>query len=311
MRGATLFERPAQSIGQFQILEDLRLSQQQWVVIGAPVALDALHTDNTPAGGPEAIRGAFPYFDVVSRDRWIGDWNARRAVALREMEPADLGDLSFGPSVTLQEYGLELQHAVSEVVVRGGRPLVLGGEHSLSFFVIQELALQQDGLWIVHFDAHSDIQLGNVALAPLFNGNVMSHIAKLPGVAGSMHIGVREYEYGERADLTDLFASPNWISSSEIQTMPSTLSKMIPQGSPVYLTVDLDVLDPASNPNVAWPAAAGLTSTELVSAVKFVAQNYQLVGADVVELASSSREMNLGALAASRLIMSILTAGLF
>ncbi|MFC7925173.1 arginase family protein [Microbacterium laevaniformans] len=299
--------RPVQSIGTYQEIAALAPPSNRWVVFGCPLSLDALHADSTPYGGPESIRGAFPYFEAARGAEVMGDWESGNIVPIREMVPADVGDLELGDRADLESYGASVNAVVQTITERGGRPLMLGGEHSLTRFSVDALA-SIGSVWVVHLDAHSDVEIAE-PLSPLTNGNVMSYVEQLSNVAGVVHAGVREYEFGSQEAVVDLLRGDAWLSSSRFGQLGSALSKRLPPDAKVYLSIDIDVLDPGVNPNIAWPSAGGISVRELVSAVADIAATYEVIGADIVELTAAPHTMNLGAIAASRLIMALLSDG--
>ncbi len=238
------------------------------VIIGVP--FDATSTYKPGARfAPSALRDA--------------SWNME-SFSLRRMADAcslrfcDLGDLDVVPGdvhQTLQR----LKAVVSEVIDEGKKPLVLGGEHTLTLGVAK--CFSEVG--VIQFDAHMDLR-DDYECQRICHATVARrmHEAGIP----ILQVGVRacskeEYEYAEENGIA-------LVPAHEVHLSPSyavdRIREFQEKHGKLYVTVDVDVLDPAFAPEVGNPEPGGLTTTELISLLE---ECHNVVGGDVVEVVPS------------------------
>lgn len=284
----------------------------RWAIMGVPFSYDCLHTTNNPSAGTLQIRDSFPYLskELTSQesDTKIWGWNSKRSARYLDMVPFDYGDLVASSRATLPEVVAHIESAVAGVLRAGQKPLLLGGEHSLSLGAIRAAANQDQDIAVVHFDAHLD-RSPSASNIGLFNGNFMSHVARIPQVAHILHVGIREVDYiGHdelRLEKTDCISAQDIAASSE----PESVFADLPRDLPIYLSIDMDVVDPAFVPKVAWPVACGITPFQLLSLLKYLVTERTVIAADIMELTGSYGGPNRGALLAARIILALLSDG--
>lgn len=185
--------------------------------------------------------------------------------------------------------------AVVEAMDAGAVPLLLGGDHSVTVPVVAALANLHGPLNILHFDAHPDIYAD-------FEGNPRSHASPFARILESGHakrivqVGIRTLnrhcrEQAERYKV-------------EIVPMLNFSPDHVPElEGPLYISFDLDGLDPSEAPGVAHPEPGGLTVREVLSIL--ARQNAPIVGADVVEL-NPGRDVNdVSAIVAAKLVREL------
>ena len=206
----------------------------------------------------------------------------------------DAGDLEFPLGNT--EKSLEvIKNNVEEIYRDGKRVFGIGGEHLVTLPEIQAVSKYVDNLAIVHFDAHTDLReeyLGE----PLSHSAVIRHSAEIVGFENLKQIGIRsgmkeEFElmkkYGtlihEHSEL-DCFKNKN-----------------------IFVTVDLDVLDTSIMPGTGTPEVGGLNFNQLVDWFKYLS-NFNIIGADVVELAPDYDASGASTAVATNVIRELLMA---
>lgn len=206
----------------------------------------------------------------------------------------DAGDLEFPLGNT--EKSLEvIKNNVEEIYRDGKRVFGIGGEHLVTLPEIQAVSKYVDNLAIVHFDAHTDLReeyLGE----PLSHSAVIRHSAEIVGLENLKQIGIRsgmkeEFElmkkYGtlihEHSEL-DCFKNKN-----------------------IFVTVDLDVLDTSIMPGTGTPEVGGLNFNQLVDWFKYLS-NFNIIGADVVELAPDYDASGASTAVATKVIRELLMA---
>jgi agmatinase len=183
----------------------------------------------------------------------------------------DLGDVALRED----ESDLEtIEAAIEAQLALGRRVLSLGGDHSITYPVVRAYALRYPGLCVVHVDAHPD-------LYPEFGGNRYSHacpfarILEDAGVESLTQIGIRTMSSPQR-EMADRHGV-RVFGPSQLQEACSRLP-----GGPVYLSVDLDGLDPAFAPGVSHREPGGLSVRDVLDVLAKIPGN--VVGCDVVEL---------------------------
>ena len=248
---------------------DSSYEEAKAVIFGAPY--DST-TSFRPGGrfGPAAMRsdsfGIETYSPYQDRD-------------LDEVRVHDAGDieLPFGAP----EPVLDMIEAKAAAIFDDGKvPVLLGGEHLVTLGSVRAAAKRFPGLHIIHFDAHADLR-------EEYLGNPLSHACVLRRCHDILGDG-RIHQFGIRSGTREEFA---FMAAGHVVTERhacATLPKLtLPEGTPVYLTVDMDVLDPSEFPGTGTQEAGGLRFRELLAAVLDVFGRFNVVAFDNVELAPS------------------------
>ncbi|WP_202079731.1 agmatinase [Caldalkalibacillus salinus] len=191
---------------------------------------------------------------------------------------------------------------VRKVVSDDKFPLGLGGEHLVTWPVIQEMYKKHDDLAIIHIDAHTDLRSD-------YEGEPLSHatpIRKACDLLGPENV----YSFGIRSGMQEEFqyARESGMHLYKFDVL-EPLKKILPSlaGRPVYVTIDIDVLDPAAAPGTGTAEPGGITSKELLESIVFMAQSdIQVVGADVVEVAPVYDPSEQTQIVAAKLVREIL-----
>ncbi len=175
----------------------------------------------------------------------------------------------------------------------GAIPAVLGGDHSVTEPAIRACAAVHGPVGVVHFDTHTDTA-ATVFGAELSHGTFMRRLLEAGHVTGERYaqIGLRGYWPGEEdfawqreRGITSLFMHD--VRELGIREVVGRAVAAVGDG-PVYLTVDVDVLDPAFVPGTGTPEPGGMTAVDLLLAVRTVATELEIVGLDVVEVIPSA-----------------------
>jgi agmatinase len=271
-------------------------------VVGAPT--DDLVSDRPGTRfGPRAIRAAScppgPHLEA-------------KADAFAELSIVDFGDAPVIPADPARTHAA-IEETVGQVVRAGVMPIVLGGDHSISEPNVRACAAVHGALGLVHFDTHTDTgtEVYGVEIShgtPFYRLVEQGHVD--PG--RYVQVGLRGYwpgeaEFGWQAEhgITSFFMHD--VRDLGIREVVSR-AVATADGGPTFLTVDVDVLDPAFAPGTGTPEPGGMTSGDLLWAVRTLAQELHLVGADVVEVIPTAvGSADVTALAADRIVREILT----
>jgi agmatinase len=271
-------------------------------VVGAP--MDDLVSDRPGARlAPRAIRGASsppgPHLEV-------------KVDAFAELRVVDFGDAPTIPADAERSHAA-IEATVGQVLAAGVMPVVLGGDHSITEPALRACAAVHGPLGAVHFDTHTDTG-AEVFGVERSHGTFIRRLIDGGRLDASRYaqIGLRGYWPGEREfawqaerGVTSLFMHD--VRDLGIREVVRRAVAAVGEG-PVYLTVDVDVLDPAFVPGTGTPEPGGMTATDLLLAVRTVAAELDLVAADVVEVIPASIGTNdYSALVAERVVRETLT----
>jgi agmatinase len=208
--------------------------------------------------------------------------------AFAELKVVDFGDAPVVPTDALRTHDA-IQAVVGEVVAAGALPLTLGGDHSITAPCVRACAAAYGPVGVIHFDTHTDTA-ETVFGAKLSHGTFMRYLVEDGHVDPRRYaqIGLRGYWPGEKEfdwqrerGITSLFMHD--VRELGIREVVERALQAVGEG-PAYLTVDIDVLDPAFAPGTGTPEPGGLTSAELLWAVREAASRLDLRGADLVEV---------------------------
>ena len=206
-----------------------------------------------------------------------------------------------------------IERIVGEVVDAGVLPVILGGDHSITESCVAAIAARRGPVGLVHFDTHTDTGR-EVFGVERSHGTPMFRLVESGLVAGERYaqIGLRgywpgpaEFEWQRGRGIASFFMHD--VRDLGIEEVVSRALAHVGEG-PVYLTVDVDVLDPAFAPGTGTPEPGGMTSVDLLWAVRQIAASTELVGADVVEvLPTGIGSADITALVAERVVRETLT----
>ena len=156
-------------------------------------------------------------------------------------------------------------------------PLLIGGEHLVSLPAIQAVYEKYPDLCVIHFDAHTDLRDDYLG-AKLSHASVIRRVWDFVGDGRIWQFGIRS---GERAEF--YWAKEHThLQKFNFDGLENAVAQL--KGKPVYLTIDLDVLDPSCFPGTGTPEAGGVTFMQLFNAMLSIIQGCQVVGCDMVEL---------------------------
>ena len=267
--------------------EDLRAGEMDAAVCGVPWDGTVTARSGTHLG-PQAIRScdyiggyglSLPHLDV-------------RVDPLEHLKVCDYGDSDVLPGNTDGTFEA-IRLFVEEIVGTGAIPLIMGGDHGITWPTATAVAdhYGYGKVGIVHFDAHADT-------APDMRGNLAGHgtpmrrLIESGAVPGRNFVQIGLRGYWPPPDVLD------WMQANDLRThfmaeirrdgfdvvLERALDEALDQADFLYLSVDVDAADPAFAPGTGTPEPGGLTSSELLRAVRRLAAEVGLVGMDVVEV---------------------------
>jgi agmatinase len=195
---------------------------------------------------------------------------------LEDIRVHDAGDLElpFGAP----DRALDMIEGKAAAILADGKvPFLLGGEHLVTLGSVRAAARRFPGLRIIHFDAHADLRED-------YLGMTLSHACVMRRCHDLLGDG-RIWQFGIRSGTREEFA---FMKAGHVVTEPFTLKTLrqvsFPEGTPVYLTVDMDVLDPSEFPGTGTQEAGGVRFADLLAALRDVLARFRVVALDNVEL---------------------------
>ena len=195
---------------------------------------------------------------------------------LKDYGTCDIGDLDL-PMGDVEKDLKEISRVTSLILKDGKKTMMIGGEHLVTLGTIREYVKKYKDLNIIHFDAHTDLR-------EEFLGRELSHATVLRKCYDLLDGGTI-YQFGIRSGDRSEF---EWAKTLIHQHLFDTegLDEAIEalKDKPVYITIDLDVLDPSVFPGTGTPEAGGITFKELEAAILKMRKLNNIVGADMVEL---------------------------
>ena len=196
---------------------------------------------------------------------------------LKDVKTCDIGDLDL-PMGDVEKDLDEISRVTKCILDDNKKTMMIGGEHLVTLGTIREYIKKYPDLHIIHFDAHTDLR-------EEFLGRELSHATVLRKCYDLLGDG-RIYQFGIRSGDSSEF---KWASEGHTHLRKFDLvglDKCIEalKDKPVYITIDLDVLDPSIFPGTGTPEAGGITYKELQQAILDMKGLHNIVGADIVEL---------------------------
>ena len=220
---------------------------------------------------------------------------------LEEIRVFDCGDLElcFGSAEAALR---DIEEKAEEILADGKLPFLIGGEHLVTLGAVRAAVKKYPDLHIIHFDAHADLRDDYLG-AKLSHACVMRRCHELTGDGRIHQFCIRS---GEKAEFTFAAAHTD-MHKFGFDGLRELAEKLARENTPVYLTVDLDCLDPSLFCGTGTPEAGGVRFTELLEAILEAAKT-NIVGADVNELAPMLDASGASTAAACKVVREMLLA---
>lgn len=287
---------------------ELRRREVDVAIIGAPLD-DAVSHRSGARFGPRAIREAqYTTGSIHSLQLDVEPFEVLRVV--------DAGDANVVPAMLERAHAM-IYRKVREVAASGAIPIVLGGDHSITWPAATAVAeVRRPGsIGIVHFDAHADTandDWGQLA----GHGTPMRRLIESGAVAGRnfVQVGLRGYwppvetfDWMRRHGLRCHFMREIEERGAEA-VVDDAIAEALDGPDHVYLSLDIDVIDPGLAPGTGTPEPGGMLTREVLRAVRRVVAAVDLAGMDVVEVSPPYDHAQVTAMAANRAVLEAISA---
>jgi agmatinase len=222
----------------------------------------------------------------------------------------DAGDIGCSP-FDVEAAVSQIEAATGALLQGGGRVVAVGGDHTIALPLLRATSKRHGPLALVHFDAHLDTW--DTYFGQRFTHGTPFRRAWEEGLLlrdHSAHVGLRGPLYGSGDLVDDAAMGFLQISTDDVarQGTDRVISRLVERigDAPLYISVDIDVLDPAHAPGTGTPEAGGLTSRELLALVRGL-DGLSIVGGDVVEVSPAYDHAEITAIAAAHVLYDLVT----
>lgn len=195
---------------------------------------------------------------------------------MKDYNLCDLGDIELPFGNTTKALNT-IYKTFAQIIKDGKRPLTIGGEHLVSLPIIEAFSKIYPDLCIIHFDAHTDLREDYMGES-LSHASVIRRAWDILGDNRIFQFGIRS---GTKVEF-DWAKSHTYLQPFNLDSLEEIIIQL--QNRPVYITIDLDVLDPSIFPGTGTPEPGGIDFNTLIFAIKQFTKLNHIVGADVVEL---------------------------
>ena len=280
------------------------------VIVGAPIDSGTSYRSGAKFG-PQAIRGG----DYLPHDA-TRPHLALRTDGLKDLTVVDAGDLMM-PGGDLAASLTVLREATEKISRAGAIPVILGGDHSIASADVAGIANHRGHgkISMIHFDAHADTGEDHFG-ALIGHGTPMRRLIEDGYMRGDrfLQLGLRGYwpDHATLAWMRDQGMRSYEMTEIHHRGLNAVLDEsfatLTDDCDGVFLSVDIDVVDPGMAPGTGTPEPGGMTSRELLEAVRRICLELPVVGIDVVEVAPAFDSADITAILANRVVLEALSA---
>ena len=232
--------------------------------------------------GPRAIRDISVRLSSLSAGNKPGYYDLRSGQTRAQCSFVDAGDVDILPLLWERDFDL-ITASVAALLKRKALPLIAGGDHSVSFPIIRAFA-EHGPITVVQFDAHLDYR--DDAMGVRYgHGNVLRRARELPFVEKVVSLGIRSLRTRKEDREAHAQHGNILVPSWDIHTKgPDGIADLLPNNRNIYVTFDIDALDPGIAPGIGTPEVGGLSYEQARRLLELVISKNRLVGFDLVEV---------------------------
>jgi agmatinase len=275
--------RPYVGIPSFlrsRICEDLSMLDAAIAVLGVPFDEGSPFMPGSRLA-PRALREHSLRFYGSGQGYY--DPETRREYLVEEMSKgliADVGDVDIHPANAPRTFE-NITAMVRGILDRGALPVVLGGDHSITYPVFRAF---EEKLHVIHFDAHTDYAPFENDLT-ITNSHAFRHIAGMDNTLSLTQVGIRSLRHSPE-QVEDVIAGGNRIiPMGEFRRIgPEGIAALLPANSRVYVSIDVDAMDMSLVPGCVSAEPNGMSYVELRDSLKAIAERHDIAGFDFVEV---------------------------
>lgn len=263
--------------------------ESDFVIVGIPDESQSHALRQGTEEAPSKIREISNLRDSYTRD---GEKSLGRSFSGTEKKVHDYGDIARN----------QIDETYTRIVKQSKIPISIGGDHSITTQIITSMSKSDEKFSLVYFDAHPDF----VSSTTNYYGSVIHDILPYIDIGSSIQIGIRTPENEELDNIQKhnlKVITPYEIAEKGIKEVANTILKTI--GNKVYISFDMDCIDPAYAPGVSVPVPVGLNSVDATSLLKTIVGR-GIVGMDIMEVCPSYDVKDRTSHLASRIIAEVI-----
>lgn len=261
-------------------------------------------TTNRPGArfGPRSIRTASQNYGIYLNKKFGAFDSELQRYILGGVRVVDYGDVPILPTHT--KTNMKMIHTTFKKIVEAGVfPVAFGGDHTVTYPIVKTFKKPMD---IVHFDTHLDFVDGTENLK-FSHSNPLKRVSEIENVNNITQIGIRGFtDKIENYDESKNYGSTIITSSEVVDKGTHWVLDQIPESDNIYVTVDIDVLDPSIAPGTGTPEPGGLTYNQLKGILTNLKEKGEILGFDIVEVNPSFDPSEITSLTAARLCFDFL-----
>jgi len=222
----------------------------------------------------------------------------------------DAGDIAVNP-FNLEQAVEQIEAGFDELLSDGKKLVTLGGDHTIAYPILKSLHKKHGPITVIHFDAHLDTW-DTYFGAPLTHGTPFRRASEegLIDLSSCMHVGIRGPLYSETDLSDDKRLGFEVVTSIDMDAVgvPGIIEQIRRRvgNKPVYVSIDVDVLDPAFAPGTGTPEMGGLSSREVLALIRSL-DAVNLIGADIVEVSPQYDNAQITGFAAAHMAYELIT----
>ncbi|MFQ5941731.1 MAG: agmatinase [Nitrososphaerales archaeon] len=238
------------------------------IIVGVPDESGSHSTRKSTSKAPNRIR-------QMSNERDVFIRQGMKTLAMPELDTSTKKVFDFG-NISKDEIG----DVMKQIVYAGKIPLLIGGDHSITTKAVNATSEVINDIGVVYFDAHPDF----ICSSKEYYGSVFCDISESINASNSMQIGIRAPEPEEIQNLKRMnitVFTPLDVLDIGLRNVADLVVKKMSKN--VYISLDMDCIDPAFAPGVSAPVPAGLSSNEIIYLLKAIANN-GIIGMDLMEV---------------------------
>ena len=222
----------------------------------------------------------------------------------------DAGDIAVNP-FNIEQAVEQIEVGIDELLTDGKKLVTLGGDHTIAYPILKSLHKKHGPITVIHFDAHLDTW-DTYFGAPLTHGTPFRRASEegLIDLTSCMHVGIRGPLYAETDLSDDRRLGFEVVTSVDMDNLgvPAIIERIRERvgKNPVYVSIDVDVLDPAFAPGTGTPEMGGLSSREMLALIRSL-EAVNLIGADIVEVSPQYDNAQITGFAAAHMAYELIT----
>lgn len=241
------------------------------------------------------------------------DFDFKKTHNIKDLSFKDIGDVSYKIYESPISIGLEVEKLAHNVFLNNHIPIVLGGDHSYTYYIVKAAIEKHKKINLIQFDAHHDVYLNNEhQKSALSHGNFIAELLKTTSI-NLYQLGLRGIGFLSDESISFLKQRKKGYSSIDLlQRTPFDLFSDIDKNFPCYISIDADVISPNFVPNVGSPSIGGIDYYTIHNLLNYLLTNFNVVGFDFMELCDFKHNGNndWGDEIFAKLILSILLSKL-